>query len=84
MAKEAEIRLKSIPIAKNQKQCIDAAKLNPTGSKGVLQFYNSDYTKSNLRFGELEIHSVPIIKDSKQNIAYLECKRYRESKGSVL
>jgi len=67
--KKAKITLKSSPIAQNQNQCVDTAKFNPQGPKGVLQFYNSDYTKSNLRFGELEIHSKPFIKGSNQKIA---------------
>ncbi|MBN1330342.1 MAG: hypothetical protein JXA54_12785 [Candidatus Heimdallarchaeota archaeon] len=60
--KKITIDLSSNTGASSQEQCLDKAKANPDGLKGVLQVYNSDYNESGLSFGELEIHSKPVEK----------------------
>ncbi len=60
--KKMTLELLSHTGATSQTQCLDKAKANPDGPKGVFQFYNSDNDKSGLSFGELEIHSKPVEK----------------------
>ena len=57
--KEASIIVSTNTNASNQEECLDVAKYSPSGLKGVIQFYNSDVSKSGLKYGELEIHSKP-------------------------
>lgn len=57
--KNACISVSSNTNASNQDECLDVAKSSPNGLKGVIQFYNSDVSKSGLKYGELEIHSKP-------------------------
>ncbi len=57
--KNASISVNSNTNASNQDECLDVAKSSPNGLKGVIQFYNSDFNKSGLKYGELEIHSKP-------------------------
>lgn len=57
--KNASISVSSNTNASNQDECLDVAKSSPNGLKGVIQFYNSDVSKSGLKYGELEIHSKP-------------------------
>ncbi|HUT80756.1 MAG TPA: DUF6786 family protein [Candidatus Bathyarchaeia archaeon] len=60
--KRMSLELSSLTGATSQAQCLDKAKANPNGPKGVLQCYNSDCNKSGLAFGELEIQSKPVEK----------------------
>ena len=57
--KHVSISLNSNTSASTQEECLDVAKYSPNGLKGVIQFYNSDYSTSSLRYGELEFHSKP-------------------------
>ncbi|MHA1556753.1 MAG: DUF6786 family protein [Candidatus Heimdallarchaeota archaeon] len=57
--KKASITVNTNTNASNQEECLDVAKYSPNGLKGVIQFYNSDVSKSGLKYGELEIHSKP-------------------------
>lgn len=63
--KSCSIVMTSTTHAKNQNDCVDPPKADPKMPKGVIQIYNSDFNKTKLKFGELEIHSSKAQKNKK-------------------
>jgi hypothetical protein len=51
----ATISMSSRTAAKSQNECVDPARSDPAGPKGVIQIYNSELASSGMRYGELEI-----------------------------
>jgi hypothetical protein len=43
--------------AKNQSECVDPPRSNPTGPRAVIQSYSSEQISSELRYGEMEIQA---------------------------
>jgi hypothetical protein len=66
------ISLSSRTAAKSQSECPDPARSNPTGTRGVIQLYNSELTSSGMRYGELEIQGALAKTSTDLRVAELE------------